>query len=421
MTEKEFKKEVAIIAEEDKCDIIEIFKKNKIRYHFFNPGELVPGCLNRYYSIAILGGISDEPLIFNPKQRVIIEEEIRNGKKVFAEFCGSIGNVYKDSIRLTKFERLAYVSRKIDINSIEFGDIFDDQCNTRIIPVNHLTNKESVILKYVTAHVHDKLAIISKEDDKIENQALWFENPDNLLIASFRLCNFIKARFSPKDKFKNIIKFIISWLSEQEVNIDIEEEYYVKNYIEHESLLSQIEICIKNAINWFNNADILLSEGKNGAIEGLSSEVYPDGKQKINNTIRTDCLGEIAFAFYLYYLMNGNTKYLKIYKNLSDYIFEYMQSKEDIYYGMIRWTWEAWGTCYQDDTSRAIIPQLLISFYTGENKYLNNCIDALDFLINTTGTDGLRVFRTDNVNLDNEKIQALRNNPGEFPSVHYNA
>ena len=46
---------------------------------------------------------------------------------------------------------------------------------------------------------------------------------------------------------------------------------------------------------------------------------------------------------------------------------------------------------------------------------------ALEFLMNTTGPDGLRPARTDNLNMSEEDFAALSRQNGAFPCAHYNA
>ncbi|MDG0809820.1 hypothetical protein [Cohnella rhizosphaerae] len=88
---------------------------------------------------------------------------------------------------------------------------------------------------------------------------------------------------------------------------------------------------------------------------------------------------------------------------------------------MLRWTQTGWGTCYQDDAARVLIPQLLKNLYAGRTDYAEECIEALRFLLRSTGTDGTRVWRTDNGALTEEKMRELASGPARYPSAHYNA
>ncbi|HCS76147.1 MAG TPA: hypothetical protein DIW17_20035, partial [Clostridiales bacterium] len=187
------------------------------------------------------------------------------------------------------------------------------------------------------------------------------------------------------------------------------------------SFKKQVEECFYRSVNWFINSGMLIDDGRNGVMEGLATEVFPDGEQRRLAYVRDDCTAETALVFFMRYFLDHDRRSKYISDNLMSVCFNFLQCKEGKFKGMLRWTQEAWGVCYQDDAARAIISQLLICLYTGEKTYLKECKDALDFLIRTTGTDGTRVQRTDNINLTEERLKMLADTPGNFISAHYNA
>lgn len=414
------KKVVAVITESD-SDILQLLKSNDINTVVFKPGEIQCQSFDDFYSVAILGGVSEKPVMLNPRERVLIEEQINKGKKVFAEYCASIGHIYYGQPVRTRFERLVFCPKDEAIDGVGPGDLMDDQCGMRIKPYPDFCSHNTPILQYVMEQAHSNVGNLEQVSSKIEDRALWF-NSDNLLISSFRLANYNRARFAPKTKFKGVIKYILEWLTGDKIDMGVVEEYYKNGVYSSEVLLTGlIEESVDKAMNWFDKAGIVLNGGKDGVIEGLSTEVYPEGTQRLNTIIRTDCVGEVSMAYFMYGMLKENEDYRKISDRLASICFDYMQCKEpgDLY-GMVRWTQEAWGVCYQDDVARAIIPQMLKCFYTGEKQYLKECSDALDFLVRTTGTDGTRPFRTDNIKLDKETMEKLKNEPADFPSAHYN-
>ncbi|WP_147590119.1 hypothetical protein [Clostridium polynesiense] len=263
--------------------------------------------------------------------------------------------------------------------------------------------------------------------EKISDRALWMEK-DNLMICSFRLANFVRARYSPKNKMRSLVKYILEWVSDEEINTDTVKDYYeIKGLnkfsrISEEEFASELKESAKTSLQWFKNSGIIINQGRDGVYEGFGTEVYPDGSQRFAKLIRADCAGEISLTYFLDYMLNDNENSLEISDNLSSFIFDYMQEKDkNEFYGMIRWTQQAWETCYQDDVARALNSHLLKCLYTGRNDYIEECKAALDFLIKTTGTDGTRVMRTDNRELTEEKINELHNQPGNLKSAHYNA
>jgi len=416
------KKVIGIITYNE-SDILDIIRKSGIETVIMKPEEIGGYDLDCMNAIAILGGVDKNPLVFRSRERVIIEKYLRSGKKVFSEYCSSIGYVYSAPPEYTRFDRLVFCMEEGIGEVLEPGDILDDQCNTRIKPYEFACSKSRPILQYIKVNEHSKTDVDDKMLSNISDRALWFDNPETLLICNFRIANFVKARFSPVQKWKSIVKYILEWLCETNINVDVlKDPYQLKPFNENILLNKQVEQCIENSISWFKAADMLINEGKDGVKEGLATEVYADGTQRVLEYVRADCTAETSFAFFMHNLLTKNTESLNISRNLASVCFDFMQKKEDgPLKGMLRWTQEAWEVCYQDDAARVLIPQLLKCLYTGEKDYLDECIEALWFLVRTTGTDGTRIQRTDNIFLTDERIKQLAENPANYISAHYNA
>jgi hypothetical protein len=411
-----------LVITEKKSDMLNILEANNVNITVFKPGEISGDALDEFDAVGIFGGTEKEPVLLCPKERNLVEAQLKKGKRVFTEYCASITDIYYENPSSTRYDRLAFTSEEVKINGIELGDILDDQCGMRIKPYPGFCSSITPILQYTNIHCHKRLDNLEGLKNEIGDRALWFDR-DNLLVCSFRLADFIKGRYAPKARIKNIVKFILEWLCQREINVDgIEDSYELLEYNEKSSLETQLKFSVEKAMNWFEKAGILIEEGRKGVYEGLGTEIYPDGTQRFSSIIRTDCVGETSMAYFMNYLLTGNPKNLQISDNLSRVCFEEMQCKDEgPHYGMVRWTNQAWGVCYQDDVARAIIPQMLKCLYTGKSDYLKECADALKFLVKTTGSDGTRVFRTDNINLNKEKIKELSEKPGNLASAHYNA
>ncbi len=420
ITEKANDKKICIITEKT-SDMLEIIELNNINHFVVTPEQVTEEMLESSFSIAILGGVKESPLVFYPEKRILIERQIKKGKKVFAEFCGSIGNIHNNCTENTRFERLVFNGEDYEVRGLENGDIIEEQFNLRNIPVAFLTSKRHAILYYFCHHAHTKLENGYIDKKYNADKALWFEEPENILVCSFRICNFNKGRFSPINKVRSIVKYILEWLIEENISIDvIEPSYHVEEIKNDQDFKEKLKETIERSVQWFEKAGIIKDNGKSGAYEGLFGEVHSDGRQVVNKHLRTDCMGEIALTHYLHYLISGNDNSKEISDNLLEFIFRYMMCRDEENYGMIRWTYEAWGTCYQDDTSRALIAAFYKMILSKDKKYLEDCKAALNFLVNTTGTDGTRVYRTDNAILTKEKRQLLKSTPGNLPSAHYN-
>lgn len=411
-----------LIITEKQSDMLNILERNNANITVFKPGKISLDNLDEFEAIGIFGGVAKDPLLLYPKERNLIEEQLKKGKRVFSEYCASIADIYYENPASTRYDRLVFTYDEVDIEGLELGDILDDQCGMRIKPYPGFCSHNTPILQYTNVHCHKKLDNVEALKDEIADRALWF-NSSNLLVCSFRLADFIKGRYAPKARIKSIVKFILEWLSQSEIKVDgTEDSYELSQYDEALSMETQLKSSVQKAMNWFEKAGILIEDGKQGVYEGLGTEIYPDGTQRFSNIVRTDCVGETSLAYFMNYLLTGDSRNLQISDNLSKVCFEYMQCKEEgPHFGMVRWTNQAWGVCYQDDVARAIIPHMIKCLYTGRQDYLKECADALRFLVKTTGSDGTRVFRTDNINLNDEKIKELSEKPGNLPSAHYNA
>lgn len=388
------------------------------------PEAVAAADLAPFAAIALLGGVSDKPLLLRAAARNAIEAELKAGKKVFAEYVGSIGHVYAAPPQSTRFERLAVCADGV-IAGLERGELLDEQCNMRIKPYAVSCSHDKPILQYTRVHAHDRADAGPELWREVSDRALWFDRPDGLLlICSFRLANFVRARFAPLRSAGKLAAFIAEWLLGEKADPDLIPAAYSTGSARPDlPVAEQIGACAERALHWFERSGVLVGDGAGGALEGPGTEIYPDGTQRMSDIRRVDCIGEIALPHMLEHLRTGEARPLRVAVHLQNLVFgPFMcRDKHEPTYGMIRWTEEAWGVCYQDDTARAMIPQLLKCLYMGTSEHLDDSVAALRFLVRTTGTDGTRVFRTINAKLDAETMRRLAETPGSLPSAHYNA
>jgi hypothetical protein len=222
-----------------------------------------------------------------------------------------------------------------------------------------------------------------------------------------------------------IVFFILRWLlgEGEQIGLDcLERPAAFVPLVEGQGLEARVRQSVHRAVRWFERAGMLLTNGKGGVKEGASGIVHPDGRQEILSTVRTDCVSEAGLLYFMHSLLTGDPRSLTTSDNLHAYCFENMQIKDGgPLHGMLRWTESGWPVCYQDDAARVLIPVLLKNLYGRKGYFLRESVQALDFLVRTTGTDGTRVPRTDINRLTPESLAALGSTPAKFPSAHYNA
>ncbi len=411
------RKKVAVVARREN-DILTILERTPgLEVTRLHPDSL--GCcdLEPYDSFVLLGGTEEEACVLNCADRLAIEREIGRGKRVFAEFYGSIGpNQYFLDKRSTRYSRMVYVGDEGMIEGLEYGDILEEQCNV-YTPKHVPSPRRSPILvtkEHICAHGHVELSPEEVQEERI--QTLWQED-ENLMICNFRMCNFIRSVFAPKKSWRSLVEHILSWAVQAPVDSSCLPDHYTQgHYREGESFEAQARRTVERAMGWFDEAGILLDEGRRGMLEGFGTEVYPDGSRRRTYPIRDDCMGEAAMMYAMDYMANGTGRSLRIADNLFSYCFDYMQRKEEgIFRGMIGWTDAAWGVCYTHDTARLLVGELLKNMYLGTDTHMREIGEGLDYLIRTSGSDGLRARRLDNVSLDEERVRRIQSAPCDDP------
>ena len=374
-----------------------------------DPSEMAE--LSSFDACAVLGGFGEELLLLPIDLRLELERFRRSGKPLFAEWCASVGYAYADEGgRISTIShRLVYVGE--NMGDLRCGDLLDDHANT-FVPFPGLTASCKPIL-CLCGHViaHDRMDNVPKYPASA--YALWTLD-ENTMMSAFRLCNFSRARFAPRDRWDAIVSLIVSHLVGRKVRIKTEPVALMDHPAStpHETFAKGFE--------WFDGADILIENGESGVLEGLSHRILPNGNQTYSYSVRNDCSGEVGGAYFFDAYLNGSEDSRTRFENLQRFCFEKLYEKEGEHKGMMRWTTAAWCVCYQDDVARAILGSLLSMQLTDSRKFLPEICSALDYLLLTTGTDGLRVSRTDAQFLSRERINSLKSTPSNFPCAHHN-
>ncbi len=364
-----------------------------------------------YDAYAILGGTEEEPLLLPIDSRNIIEDERAKGKPVFSEWCASMSYYYIDGKKIeTIAGRMIWIGDEGE--ELKKGALLDDRANafysylflqSEVKPWlafgGHIVEHDCC--KEVPTYPYEKWTI--------------FQPDDNTVICIFKICNYLKARFAPLARWNEIVSKIVSFLVGRKVKVN------EKNIVSNCNAEKSQEETFEKGMHWFENVNIYLKDGKDGALEGLKNNILPNGKQLVAEVVRNDCSGEIAGACFFDWYLNKNKKSYERFKNLQNFCFNKLYCKEGKHLGLMRWSTASWGICYQDDVARAMLGTLLCMEMTDDRDYLDRICLALDYALQTTGTDGLRKARTDADFLTEEKYKELSQNPSNFTCAHHNA
>ncbi len=367
-----------------------------------SPNENQSLDFNSYDAMAILGGTQEKALILNGYMREKCEEFASSGKPVFLEYVNSFGCVY--SAREVTMVPHRLVSCTDLTKEISKGCLIDSGCNSYIHPHFLMPNTTPLLYYKQFTPAHDKLKDITGDD--YEKDIAVYKR-ENVLSAAFRMCDYIKAGFSPRYRWNSLMSYIFDFLGLPQPEFEQKEKSY-----------QPIEVSINNALTLLKNY-LVCENGTLGIKEGLSHNILPDGSRVLNENVRADCTGEAAGAF----LFSFDEELTKIADNMYSYCFGPFVVKEGDFNGMMRWTEEAWNVCYQDDVARTIIPALLYAYFGISDKYVDNAAKSLNFLCRTTCKDGLRHARTDVLEyLQNGKsVNTLSEKESGYASAHYNS
>lgn len=389
----------------------------------------VPMDFASFDAFAILGGTQEAPPSLLPYVREALWTERQKGKKVFCEFALGAGEACFANTVVTTFDRPVCT---------DDGTVLDEQNNTRS-PVQFLPKTAQVWYQYVTRPDGYRKAPVPLP--QVWDAAIFEEKP-GLVQCSFRMANFARARFVPFAAWKALLARIVKYLGGQwreDVADGLKAETYA--LAGRQSAWRAAE----RAARWLDNAGVLVRvEGVPQAVrEGISSVILPDGTQRHAEQIRLDSMGEAALMYELRYQLfhcrQDRQRADQLYCTVRS-----MQLQEGVHRGMVRGSLGWWGNAsYQDDASRGfLIPLAARAFLTGDMRDTPALRMALDYLLRTTGTDGLRVNQVNWQSSDSEEVMAarlewrgekwknsgfypttcsaLRENPANNPSGHYN-
>lgn len=361
--------------------------------------------------MAILGGTDDNALILNGYLREKCEAFSETGKPIFLEYVNSFACVYSASrVSVTPHRLVACDDLNDDITK---GSLLDSRCNSYIRP--HFLMPETIPLLYYKQFTpaHDRLKDISGDD--FEKDIALFKSK-NLLFAAFRMCDYVKAGFSPKRRWNSLMRYICEFLGiPTSVEPLISGDAVAKTTGDFHA---DLDVAITNALELLKEY-LVLKDGSLGIKEGLSHNILSDGKRILNENVRADCSGEAAGAF----LFAFEDDLKKIADNIYSYCYGPMVEKNGEFKGMMRWTEEAWNVCYQDDVARAIIPSLLCAYFGLSDKYVKDAANVLEFLCRTTCKDGLRPARTDVLEYikSGESVNTVSEIENGYACAHYNS
>ena len=408
-----------LLLTETLCDLTDVLRSCQADVDIMTVGEAARRDLSSYDAYCVLGfGKRMDARVHHQ-----LEQAAEAGKHVFIEATGSFHGIYSGEPVDTTRSRLIYVDPKdgTGIPGLETGDLLDDQSNRMMRPWNQVAGYKPLLVykTHIIAHTH--LNATAEEILADSARGLWMIG-DSIMMTSFHLHNFSRARFSPRHAWEKLIRHIARWLTGSEpasMPAPIV-QYGTKEDITNPETFEKCRTeAIQRGIGWLKN--FLVDQGRGGVREGMRHNIDPEGNQARLDTVRNDCSGETAGAFKLYAHIYGDAETRRIAENIDSYTYGPMVVKGGLFDGHMRWSDDAWQVCYQDDVARCIFGGLYDCVFLGHDAVYPEISRVLDFLIRTTARDGCRVARTEMYNMNADSFVQLTSAEHGCRSAHYNA
>lgn len=278
--------------------------------------------------------------------------------------------------------------------------------------------------------------------DKDANpSALLFELPnDSLLVSTTKLSQFVTARYAPKEAMQAIWGFILQWISGDKGQTRALDwtPSVLPSYTRDQKLPSNAaRLAVQRGIDWYTTSKMLLSEegweeykqlwklndsnmlttvpavnnaapqpearvgdGTFGVLEGIASQVRPDGSQPTRWWLRSDCNGESALAFALRSEMDGDQRSKSIAGNLLDWLYFrsglFQNDSSRSNYGLLFWAPGNAQALYQDNDIKAILGCIGTSGILNTDRWDEVLVKNILGNFRTTGINGFRGWRLEN-------------------------
>ncbi len=401
---------IAVITR-DQSDILKVLDKNLIEYELLHP-EFKQ--LNEYRAVMILGGTEEEPLKLKPQQRQEIERFIDQGGKVFAEYIVSLGAFTSDGIQDARFERFAWIDDSVA--GLQQYEIIDPQSSFRIVPFHEVLESRKVLARFTSDHAHSYLYEDLRHDFDVKDYAIFLER-ENVLVSAVQLAQFRQNRYAPVQRIDALISHILTWLLDEKVDASLLKAPYSLN-----NRADNREEVVLKAIDWFDEANILIEGGRGGVYEGFGTEIYGDGQQRFASNVRGDCVGEASWLYYLAGHYFEDESYAAIAENLRQVALKDFTVQSGFHAGFVRWSDAAWESNYGDDVARMIMPILFKNLLGDQDEEELAILEKiLNFHLKTTGSDGLRRGRFEIEEINEENIHLIQKEEDQTASAHYNA
>ena len=260
-----------------------------------------------------------------------------------------------------------------------------------------------------------------------------FRAEDGTLVASTKLSDFARSRFAPTAEWVTLWRSLLDSLDPPGAPHALVVTPAVSPVYTAEEPLpptAERDALVRSA-NWFRNSGLLISpqrrpkieslllagqevtpresddngDGSCGILEGLASQIRPDGSQLQRTPIRADCQAESAAVLALHGALLKDDRSRQIARNLLDFLYVHSELQQGDRgnprhpaFGLIAWgaVAPAWQVAnYGDDNARTLLATIVAAAALETDAWDEAVLKALYANLRTTGKLGFRGDRVD--------------------------
>ena len=260
-----------------------------------------------------------------------------------------------------------------------------------------------------------------------------FRADDRTLVATTKLSDFARSRFAPTAEWVTLWGNVLDSLDPQGAPHALAVTPTVSPVYSADEQLpptAERDALVRSA-NWFRNSGLLISpqrrpkieslllagqevtprepgdkgDGSCGILEGLASQIKPDGSQLQRTPIRADCQAESAAVLALHGALLKDDRSRQIARNLLDFLYVHSELQQGDRgnprhpaFGLIAWgaVAPAWQVAnYGDDNARVLLATIVAAAALESDAWDEAVLKALYANLHTTGKLGFRGDRVD--------------------------
>lgn len=285
------------------------------------------------------------------------------------------------------------------------------------------------------------------------------EGYPRVTVATTKLSQMVTGRFAPANDWRRVWQAVFDRVAPETVTVPSWEPTVRPTYGPRAELPADAEAeALRRGLEWFRAARLLIhpsradelrramargeviappapdapvGDGSLGILEGFSTEIGPDGRQRQRLPVRSDCVSETAMAFALAGRVRGDTGAVAVGRNLLDYLYtrsgavggERGDPKHGSY-GLVSWGVSSPGWMianYGDDNARVLLATFAAATAAGTDRWDEPLMRSLLANLRTSGPLGFRENRIDQKPLGDSGWEAFFKAPVVSYQPHYQA